>query len=152
MKSGEMRKDNARSPEQLARMNELFREKNCFFCGNTYIKVGASPSIYKTKHWYVKKNDYPYEGSVHHYLIVSKKHIAKVTQLKPCAWVEFLKVVKWIEKKLMVKGGSMFVRFGDMRYTGATLDHLHFHLIVGRTKKKSGGLEDNILVTLGHKK
>ena len=147
-----MRKDNARDPEQLKRMDHLAAQIGCFFCNNNYLKIGASKAIKKTKYWYIKKNDYPYEGSVHHYLIASKRHVTKITELSPLAWKKLLEVIRWLERHLKVKGGSIFARSGDMRYTGATLDHLHFHLLVGGPKKKDGQLKDNILVTLGHKK
>jgi|SRR3989344_3819834 len=147
-----MRKDNAREATQLHRMQCLAKKGNCFFCGNNYIRIGATPAIHKTTHWYIKKNDYPYKGSIHHYLIASRDHVTRVTNIKPSAWSELLGVVRWLERYLKIKGGSIFVRFGDIRYTGATLDHLHFHLIVGGPKKKDGKIKDNILVTLGHQK
>ena len=48
-------------------------------------------------------------------------------------------------------GTSVFLRSGDMSYTGSTLDHIHFHLLTGAKKRKNGTLKDNILVTLGHR-
>lgn len=152
MKKPAMLKDNARSPEQLERMRQLAKNKACFFCNDNYVAIGRAPAIRKTKHWYVRKNDYPYQGSVHHYLIAPHKHIRKVTDLTPAMWTELLSVFRWLERKLGVTGGSFFARSGDMRYTGATIDHLHFHFLVGGRRKKNGTLEDNILVTLGHKK
>ena len=151
MAKANLRTDNARTPEQVESMKRLAKDIGCFFCKNNYLKVVASSAIYESKYWYIKKNDYPYEGAIHHYLIPSKKHLTKVTDIAPAAWIDLLKVIKWLEKHLRVKGASIFVRSGDMSYTGATLDHIHFHLLVGRTKKKNGALKDNILVTLGHK-
>lgn len=151
MRKVKMRNDNARHSEQLERMRRLAKGIGCFFCKKNYLKVGASPAIYQGQHWYIKKNDYPYEGSIHHYLIVNKKHLNKITEISPAAWKELLKTIAWLEKYLKIKGGSIFVRSGDMGYTGATLNHLHFHLLVGGKKKRGGKLRDNILVTLGHK-
>ena len=147
-----MRNDNVRQKEQLGRMKQLAKEGKCFFCKKNYLTVKASPSIYQSYYWYIKKNDFPYIGSTHHYLIVYKKHITKPTHLNKVAWLELLKTIGWLEKHTRVKGYSVFVRSGDMRYTGATIDHLHFHFIAGGPKKKNGEIKDNILVTLGHKK
>lgn len=147
-----IKQDNARDPRQLSRMRRLAKEGVCFFCGDKYVEMGGAPAVRKAAHWYVRKNDYPYEGTVHHYLVASNKHITKVTQIRPAAWTELLKIFGWLEKKLKVSGEGIFVRSGDLRYTGATLDHLHFHFLVGGKKKKNGKIEDNILVTLGHKK
>src|SRR3989344_2495776 len=74
MAKAKLRLDNSRTPEQTKRMKLLAKEIGCFFCKNNYLKVGASPAIYQSKYWYVKKNDYPYEGSGHHYLLASKSH------------------------------------------------------------------------------
>lgn len=150
MKS-KVRKDNARHPEQFKRMERLAKEIGCFFCYKNYLKVGASKSIHESRNWYIKKNDYPYEGTIHHYLIAPKKHITKVTQISPRDWSELIKMIKWLDKYLKIKGYSVLVRNGDMKYTGATLDHLHFHLVSGGPKKKKGELKDNVRFTLAHK-
>ncbi len=151
MPKSKVRNDNARHPEQVARMNKLAKEIGCFFCKKNYLKVGASPAIYESRYWYIKKNDYPYEGSKRHYLIASRKHLTEITDISPASWAELLKVIAWLKKYLKVKGASLFVRSGDMKYTGATLDHIHFHLLIGGPKKKNGTLDDNIRVSLGHK-
>lgn len=147
----EMREDNARTPDQIKRMRQLKKRRECFFCNENYLNIGASPSIHTEEWWFVKKNDYPYSGSVHHYLIASQTHVTRVTDLTPEAWMKLQEVIEWLEKVLDVSGASIFVRSGDMRYTGATLDHLHFHFLVGGPKPEDGTLDDNILVTLGHK-
>jgi diadenosine tetraphosphate (Ap4A) HIT family hydrolase len=152
MKKSKVRYDNARHPEQVKRMELLEKEVGCFFCADNYLKVGASPSIHNREHWYIKKSDYPYAGSVHHYLIASKRHVTDITKISAAAWKEFPSMLSWLKKRLKTKGEGIFVRSGDMRYTGATLDHIHFHFISGAPKKKNFDLSDNILVTLGHKK
>jgi ATP adenylyltransferase len=152
MKKVSMNMGNVREKDQLERMHRLQKEKRCFFCDENYTHIGASPAVYTSKLWYIKKNDYPYKGSVHHYLIVPKNHIQTISEFPSASWKELQKAILWLEKKTKVTGYSVFVRSGDMRYTGATLDHLHFHFLVGG---KSGGktrLENNLLVTLGHKK
>ncbi len=146
-----LRKDNARDKEQLQRMEQLAKSIGCFFCKENYLKVGASPAIKKYKYWYIKKNDYPYKGSIHHYLIVSNRHVTKINKISLKAWVELFKILDKLKYKLKTRGESIFVRSGDMSYTGATLDHLHFHFLSGAPKKRGSKLRDNILVTLGHK-
>ena len=151
MKKASMNMSNARESEQLERMKKLAKKRKCFFCGKNYLELGAAPAIYETNNWYIKKNDYPYKGSVHHYLIVPKHHFTDLIQLSGDFWQDLKKSIKWLEKKLHVKGYSVFARSGEMSYTGATIDHLHFHFIVG-AKKKHHKVEDNILITLGYKK
>lgn len=152
MKKVLMNMANAREKDQLKRMKQLQKDKKCFFCKENYLDVGASPVLHESTSWYIKKNDYPYTGSIHHYLIVPKKHIRKISDIHPASWPELLLLISWLEKKLKVKGYSMFVRAGDMQYTGGTIDHLHFHFLVGGKKPGTSKLTDNILITLGHKK
>jgi len=147
-----MKKDNARHSEQLNRMNALYKSGICFFCKKNYLSVGASPEIYRNTSWYIKKNDYPYTGSTHHYLIVSNKHLNKITQLSLSQWSKLRETIKWLQKKLASKGESIFIRSGDLRYTGATFGHLHFHYVAGGPKKKGFKLRDNIRATLGYRK
>jgi ATP adenylyltransferase len=148
----EMKFDNARTPQQIERMRILKETGACFFCEGNYIMVGGSPSIYIGNHWFVKKNDYPYEGAVHHYLVVPKEHIKRLPDISPAAWMELWDIFGSLIKRFKTSGESIFVRSGDMNYTGATLDHLHFHFLVGISKPENATIQDNnITVTLGHK-
>lgn len=152
MKKVALNMHNAREKQQLVRMQKLKKEKMCFFCEENFLKIGASPAIYNSKNWYVKKNDYPYTGSVHHYLIVPIKHIDNISAIDEKTFSELHTAIKWLETKTKVRGYSLFARSGDMHYTGGTIDHLHFHFLVGGKKIGPSRLKDNILVTLGHKK
>ena len=46
------------------------------------------------------------------------------------------KLINWAIKKYKIEGGGLTVRFGNSDYTGATVHHLHFHLIVPKFNKK----------------
>jgi diadenosine tetraphosphate (Ap4A) HIT family hydrolase len=148
----DMRMDNARTPEQVERMRKLKESGACFFCHENYLAVGASPAVFETFYWYVKKNDYPYPGSTIHYLVVSKKHVREIMEISLLSWIFLLLCLWWLKTTLKTSGESIFVRSGDMAFTGATLDHLHFHFLVGVPKPEEGTVQEiNILVTLGHK-
>ena len=41
-------------------------------------------------------------------------------------------------KKYKIKGGALAMRFGDTNYTGASVAHLHFHIISPKINKKTG--------------
>lgn len=150
----EMKFDNARDPEQLRRMKQAEAEGKCYLCDIFKARKSDKSGIFLHvgKNWFVKKNDFPYEGSVHHYLIVSREHVTKLSDINRSAGFEFLGVIEYLENILDVEGFSLFVRSGNMSYTGATLDHLHFHFMVGAPKPENAKIEDNILVTLGYKK
>lgn len=150
-----MRFDNAREAEQLERMRELRRQGKCFFCDSNYLAIGAPDAKLYLRHWFVRDNDYPYPGTVRHVTIIPYRHVKNLRELTPEEWSELLHAIKRVEEnyELHDKGESIFARSGDMAYTGATIDHLHFHLLVGGPKPDDWKSiqEDNIIVTLGHK-
>ena len=145
---------NTRSMEQIRRMEALKKAGVCYFCRKgSEEKVTTPHIIYEKEFWYVTPNNFPYEGSEHHYVVVPKRHLKDLVEILPDEAIElFEKIIPWLKKHLKATGYSMFVRSGNMKFTGATIDHLHFHFLVGGPKKKNGILQDNILVTLGHKK
>lgn len=143
----EMDFGNARDPEQIRRMEELKIKGECHFCGDAP-KKHTAPIIYENPHWFVTANDFPYKGSVHHYLIVSRQHVTQVDHLSVESWLELPNAIKWLKNHLGVDGFSIFVRSGKMSVTGATLDHVHWHLIVGEEKSDK---TEWLTVTLGYK-
>ena len=40
-------------------------------------------------------------------------------------------------EKYKIKGGGLVLRFGKTIYTGSTVNHLHFHLIVPEVSKNT---------------
>ena len=150
----EMRMDNARDPEQLRRMEALAQKGKCHFCGSPgeIREKHTAPMIYRGHYCYIVGNDFPYPGSVHHYLIVSRPHVTKLSELSNPAKLEIFSAIEWLERHLNTSGMSVFVRSGNMAYTGATLDHLHFHFLVGAEKTEEMTEADRLLVTLGYTK
>jgi diadenosine tetraphosphate (Ap4A) HIT family hydrolase len=136
----DMRLDNAREPEQLRRMQELAEKGDCHFCREGFEEKHTKPIIEEQKHWLVTANDYPYvknDPSFHHYLIVPKRHITRISELLQEEQIELFQMIAWLENHLHIFDESIFVRTGNMDYTGATLDHLHFHFITGVQKSEN---------------
>ena len=50
---------------------------------------------------------------------------------------ELLDHIKWANKKFKIPGASFIMRFGDHNYTGATITHLHAHIVSGHKQKKN---------------
>ena len=152
----EVRLDNARDPEQLRRMEELVRNGQCHFCREGFTERHKAPIIYESDYWLITANNFPYTGSVHHYLIVpTQGHPTKISSLDSEAWIYLQVAIWWLEKYLGVSGESIFVRSGDMALTGATLDHLHFHFLVGQRKdtepEENKNKTEPLWVVLGYK-
>lgn len=156
----EIKIENAREEEQARRMLEAQSNGVCYLCKifEEWQKHFADPLPNNNErfphvgeYWFVKKNDFPYKGSVHHYLIVSRKHITNLNDVedRAVAGLELFGVIEFLSTMLNVSGFSLFVRSGDMAFTGATLDHLHFHFLVGVSDKNGS---EKIKVPLGFKK
>lgn len=149
----EVKLDNSRDPEQRRRMEELIRTGQCHFCREGFENRHSAPIIYEDDNWFISANNFPYAGSVHHFLVVPKTHITRVSELSTEDRVKLFDAFAWLEKYLNTPGEGIFVRSGNMAYTGATLGHLHFQFIVGveKTGNEPNRLEDMILVPLGYK-
>lgn len=140
---------NARNEEQLKNMLEAKKLGVCPFCPKYFEKFHTAPIIKQTKNWILSNNDYPYGGAKKHVLLVHKKHIENISQISKEASVELFSMASWFIKKEKISGGSFFIRFGDMQFTGATIAHLHAHIVVGEKQNKK---TEKLKVPLGFKK
>ena len=110
----------------------------CYFCKQGSEEEKTLPETwYEGKRWYVMKNDFALPGSVHHYLLVPRRHITRSFDLSHIERREQGNLEKMLANNLKVSGYSMFVRNGDTKPTGATLTHLHYHFLVGGPKPES---------------
>lgn len=135
-KSELMNLNNARSEDQLIRMKRLKNLGVCIFCKKHLEKYSKVPIIKDGKYWVIRKNDYPYEGSKIHLLLVYKKHIDSIEKISKEAMLEFFDYIKWVNKKFKIPGATILMRSNDSKYTGATITHLHTHIISGYPKNK----------------
>lgn len=145
---------NARFSEQLNKMKEMHKLGICMFCKEGMKKYHGAPILREKKWWFVTKNDYPYEGTKVHILIAYKKHIDSINNISSGAMTELLGHIKWIIKKYKMPGGVFAMRFGDTNYTGATIKHLHAHIILGASREKLGKVKypDSFITSvLGYK-
>lgn len=106
----------------------------CPFCPDQLLKYHKNPVIEENSSWIASKNMYPYKGAKHHIIFIHKKHITSINEIKPKAWTELQRIISLTIKKLKIDGGTMFIRFGDTRYNGASVSHLHAHLISPQSK------------------
>lgn len=145
---------NAREKQQQEIMEELAQTGECFLClpvitriVTKYPNVSSAP-LYEGNYWFIKNNDFPYKGTELHILIVPKRHVTKIEDLSIEEFLELKNMIGFVNMKYGVRGASLFVRYGDMSYTGATLSHIHFHLIHGIAKHADS---EAIKPTLGYR-
>jgi diadenosine tetraphosphate (Ap4A) HIT family hydrolase len=139
----------ARDPKQHEIMQHLLEEGICPFCYEHFVTYHREPIEKEGKYWLITKNDFPYEGSSAHYLLIFKDHITDLSDISSDAWKEFGEYAKYLREKIETPGASLFMRFGDTNYTGGTIDHLHAHLIAGGNEDEA---KEKLKVNLGYKK
>jgi diadenosine tetraphosphate (Ap4A) HIT family hydrolase len=102
----------------------------CPFCKDQLTKYHKNPILLEGKYWLITENMYPYKGTQHHFLLIHKRHVNHMKDLSTKAWTELEKISNQVFKDYHVEGGSFLMRFGDTRYTGASVTHLHAHIII----------------------
>lgn len=100
----------------------------CPFCSE-HLRKYHKNSIKKKIYWLVTGNMYPYKPTKHHLLIILKRHIVNMAEATAGELMELFKIVENEIKKLSIDGGTFIMRFGDTRFTGASVSHLHAHIV-----------------------
>lgn len=118
----------AKTEQYKKDMGEIVSEGVCPLCPP--LKWHRKPILKDDGRWFITENSHPYQNAKHHLVIISKKHIERLPELTLEDLKSILNLSKWAAKKLGIKGGGLTMRFGETLYTGATVKHLHAHLIV----------------------
>ena len=113
----------ARSDDQRAYMARLEEDGVCVMCDRKGAEFGG-------EHWFVKPNDFPYEGTSAHYLIVPYAHVRSFDELPDDAGAELWAIKRRLKARLGDPEATATVeRSGDMRYNGGSVAHLHIHFV-----------------------
>ena len=119
----------ARSEDQRRYMDELEAAGVCLFCSERH----RPPVELSGTHWYVIKNDYPYEGTSAHYLIVPHAHVSSFDELPDEAGADLWSLKRELKARLDPPALATVERSGDMRYNGGSVAHLHVHFVALET-------------------
>ncbi len=115
-------------------IKEIASEKVCPFCPETF-KWHTKPILKYVGDWFITENFNPYKSTEFHFLIISKRHNENFSDLSQIDWKSVSSLCNWAIKEYKIKGGGLTMRFGDTHYTGATIKHIHFHLISPKNVK-----------------
>lgn len=126
----------AKSEEYRKVIEVIEKEAKCPFCKENF-KYHKNKILKKEKGWFITKNSWPYKDIKFHFIIISEKHKEFFEELNVDDFEAVSVLVNWVIKEYKIKGGGIALRFGDTRYTGATVCHLHFHLIVPKIYNKT---------------
>jgi len=115
-------------------ISSIEEKGKCPFCPKNF-KYHKEPILKKENNWILTKNSWPYENAEHHFIIIGEKHKEDFSELTEIDLNSVKKLANWAIKKFKIKGGALTIRFGDTDHTGATVCHLHFHLISPKINK-----------------
>jgi len=119
----------ARSAEQRRYMVELEESGVCIFCPEHVEQYHREPIEFRGEHWYVTRNDYPYAGTIAHYLIVPHRHVSSFDELPDEAGAELWAIRRMLKAQLDPVAVATVERSGDMRFNGGSVAHLHTHFV-----------------------
>ncbi|EKE18733.1 MAG: hypothetical protein ACD_9C00254G0016 [uncultured bacterium] len=139
----------ARTQEQIDVMKQIEKDGVCPFCMEHFLKYHPKPIISENENWIVTENMSPYEGTTYHFLFVCKRHFTMPSEMTNEEKKSMFDLISEMINKNNILGGSILIRFGDMRFTGGSVDHFHAHLIIGDTNNKE---REKLKVKVGYKK
>ena len=117
-------------------LHEIIAAGFCPFCEEHFFKHHRKPIDVVTKHWLVTENMWPYKGSRFHFLFIARKHVERTEDLSPAAWTDLQTQYQKLVATHKIKGATLFIRLGETEMTGASVNHLHAHLVSGGRRKK----------------
>jgi diadenosine tetraphosphate (Ap4A) HIT family hydrolase len=118
-----------RSDEQRRYMRELEAAGVCIFCPEHFERYHREPIEHSGEHWYVTKNDFPYAGTVAHYLIVPHLHVASFDELPDEAGAELWAIKRRLKAQLEPLAVATVERSGAKELSGSSVAHLHTHFV-----------------------
>jgi ATP adenylyltransferase len=119
----------ARGEQQRIFMKELEAAGVCIFCPEHAERHQREPIERTGEYWYVRKNDYPYEGSLAHYLIVARRHVLAFEELPDAAGAELWELKRELRDRHDAAAFATVERSGNMLYNGGSVAHLHVHFV-----------------------
>lgn len=123
--------DNYRTEEQLAEMRRLEAAGVCLFCPGPLRSHARQRVALETGHWTVTPNEFPYRGTGLHLLLVPHEHVNDLLDLGPDALADFWSALRQVRERYGLTHYGLGVRNGNCSFTGATIAHVHAHVLVG---------------------
>jgi ATP adenylyltransferase len=123
---------NVRTERQRAEMERLEAAGVCLFCPEGLAASSGQQVLLATEHWSVTPNEFPYPGTSLHLLLVPRLHATGLLELPEPVLADFWVALRAVVESQGVSHYGLGVRNGDCRFTGATIRHVHAHLLVGQ--------------------
>ena len=141
--------DCAGTPEYRKVLEDILASGRCPFCPENFFLNHKKPIIAEKGDWFITENQWPYPKALYHFLIMGKKHKESLTELTNEDLAAVAHLSDLIARDNDLDGGGLMLRFGDGRLSGASVAHLHFHLIF--PKRGEDGLAETVWFPIGPK-
>jgi diadenosine tetraphosphate (Ap4A) HIT family hydrolase len=122
---------NYRTQAQLDDMLQLEAAGTCIFCPEHLAKDPNQRIVHRSAQWTVTPNEFPYRGTRLHLLLVPDEHVIDLLDLSDAAKADMWTVLTWIRAEYGLTFYSLVARNGECEFTGATVRHVHLHLLQG---------------------
>lgn len=127
---------------------DIEQQKVCPFCPDQLANFHKNP-IERRGHWILTDNMYPYKPTKVHKLIIHAEHIKHIADISAEAWQELQEIMKEVHAKNPLPGGTFILRFGETRFTGASVTHLHANLAQSNPEDPSYDPQRGLLTRIG---
>lgn len=131
--------ENHRTPAQLAEMRSLEARGICLFCPEGLRQHGRQQVLWRTRHWVITPNEFPYQGTALHLLLVPQQHAHDLLDLPAGVQQDFWAALGLVRERYQLQHYGLGVRNGDCRFTGATIRHVHAHVMVAAPAEAGEG-------------
>ncbi len=126
---------NAYSPEYAKILTSINETGECPapFCkdeGNGHKHPLEMSFVY----WKVTRNSFNYQNAEHAFLIVLNRHEEDFFNVTREEWEDLRFVIRTLVYHFKIPGYTLVWRMGEKSHTGASVSHLHAHLICGSEK------------------
>jgi len=126
----------AKSGGYLEALQSIVAAGVCPFCPE-HFNWHPNPILRRSRGWLLTESMQPYEGAARHYLLICQTHKESLAELGNSDMLEVLQLSRHATQLYAAElgvhseavGGGLMFRFGDTRHTGATVKHLHAHVI-----------------------
>jgi diadenosine tetraphosphate (Ap4A) HIT family hydrolase len=136
-------KENARRGKYATVIEGIAACGVCPFCLEHLRTYHKNPLIERA-YWWVTNSMYPYHPVCNHILLILKEHREHIEEISQEAWSELQEIITELTKERKIAGGAFVLRFGDTRFTGASVAHVHAHLIQSDPEHADYGKEKKI--------
>ncbi|MBI4118078.1 MAG: HIT domain-containing protein [Parcubacteria group bacterium] len=111
-------------------LRRILKDGVCPFC-EEHFKYHDEAILHRVGDWVITRNQYSYKNAKLALLILNpKRHLERYEELSPADHLAISELVSWAIREFRIEGGGVALRFGEPKHTGASVRHLHAHLIV----------------------